>query len=488
MNQALIGATTALTTLSSATFAKSLERPNVLFICIDDLRTELGCYGSMVKSPNLDKLAGESTLFTNHYVSVPTSGASRASMLSGLYPREMQDVNNGACDYRFAGKVEGKNPETLFHALRRDGYYTVGIGKISHNENGMMVDNPNVQQLPHSWDEMLFNPGKWKTGIDAFFAYGDGSSRGTMQKRVKPYECSDVDEDTDLPDGLTAELAMDKLEELADREDGKPFCLTVGFFKPHLPFVSPKKYWDMYDSEEIDLSEYGIPENTDGIGLHSSGEFNQYILGDEKVSQTVKASDEYARKLRQAYYACVSYTDAQVGKVIEKLESLGLAENTIIVVWGDHGWNLGDMNVWGKHTIYEPALKSTLMIKTPQMKHGTVNNRVVATVDLYPTLMDMCGVDVDYELDGDSMVKLLKNPNLKSWRDNAYSYWGKSITLRVPEYRITRFCDKTAPTTLLFNYDESEFERKNIAAENPEVVESLIGKLKEGVHNDMLQF
>ncbi len=484
----ILSVTTALTLFSTSVFSKTPQRPNVLFICIDDLRRELGCYGSMVKSPNLDQFAEQSTLFTHHYVTMPTSGASRASMLSGMYPRDAKDINNGACDFRFAGKEEGETPETMFHALRRSGYYTVGIGKISHNENGMMVKDPTVQQLPHSWDEMLFNAGRWESGLDAFFAYGDGSSRGSRDKVVKPYECADVENDTDLPDGLTAELAMEKMEELAKRADSQPFCLTVGFFKPHLPFVSPKKYWDLYNREDIDISEYDIPEGVGTLGLHTSAEFNQYKLGDEKVSPQKKASDDYARKLRHAYYACVSYTDAQVGKLLNKLEELGIAENTIIVVWGDHGWHLGDMNVWGKHTIYEPSLNSTLIIKTPDMKRGVVNDRIIETVDIYPTIMELCDVDVNYPLDGDSMVKLLKKPNDKSWDDSAYSYWGKNISVRVPGYRAIKFTAGNVKPLMLFKFDENRFETKNIADENPEIVNELSEKLKSHVFNDMYEF
>lgn len=473
---ALLGAT--------ETSAEEAKQPNVLFICIDDLRTELGCYGSVVKSPNLDKLASTGSLFTNHYVQVPTSGASRASMLSGLLPDTKADLSNFACRDNFTGKTEEETPITLFHALRKGGYYTVGIGKIGHSECGLKekgaketYDSPYEQ--PHSWDEVLFNHGKWGSGVDSFFGYADGSSRGSMNFQVKPYECGDVD-DTGYVDGLTAELALDKLEELSKMDGERPFCLTVGFFKPHLPFNSPKKYWDLYNEQDIEISEYDIPEGVNSAGLHPSGEFNNYKKGDEKPSLEGHVSEEYAKKLRHAYYACVSYTDSQVGKLLDKLKELGLEDNTIVVVWGDHGWNLGDMRVWGKHTIFEPSLRSTLIIRDPNAKKGVKNNRIVSSVDLYPTIMDLCNVNYTTKLDGKSFKTLLTKPKDKNWEECAYSYFNSGITLRTPKYRYTKYFRGAEPTLELFKYKGSGFETKNIASENEDIIKELSPILEMG--------
>lgn len=480
-------ATGAIASVAIATSAKAqtpkptTERPNVLFICIDDLRTELGCYGSMVKSPNLDNLASEGSLFENHYVQVPTSGASRSSMLSGYLPKCKGDVGNDACHNNFAGKLEGEHPETIFHNLRRNGYYTVGMGKISHSEDGLDTVPANApyqsdRQLPHSWDELLADGGKWGSGQGPFFAYADGSTRASLNKVCPPYECGDVS-DTGYPDGLTANLAVETLERLAQNPD-QPFCLTVGFYKPHLPFNSPKKYWDMYDREDIEVSEYDIPIGVNLSSLQNSGEFNQYQTGDEKASLERPVSDEYAKKLRHAYYACVSYTDAQVGKILDKLDELGIADNTIIVVWGDHGWNLGDMRVWGKHTAFDTSLRSTLIVKAPGKKSGVKNNRIVSSVDLYPTLMELCGVDCPDDLDGHSFANLLSKPKDKRWSDIAYSYWGNKITMRTPDYRITRSANNQVE---LFKYErDGVYERENIAGDNPKIIEQLMPNLLDG--------
>ena len=217
------------------------------------------------------------------------------------------------------------------------------------------------------------DPAQWETGWNAFFAYADGSNRQSRNRQVKPYEMGNVD-DMGYPDGYTAQLAINKLDELAERK--KPFFLAVGFFKPHLPFNAPKEYWDLYNENELPLSPTPfVPENVNKASLHNSGEFNGYRLGDEAASLERPVSDNYARKLRHAYYACISYLDAQVGKLLDELDKLNLTNNTIVILWGDHGWHLGDQLVWGKHTIFERALKSAFIIRAPGQQSGkTVNN------------------------------------------------------------------------------------------------------------------
>ncbi|NDP21142.1 MAG: sulfatase-like hydrolase/transferase [Paludibacter sp.] len=284
------------------------SKPNVLFICIDDLRPELRCYGNKyIHSPNIDKLAQAGALFQNHFVQVPTSGASRGSMLTGMLPTNASQLSNEVIRNFISSQPETEQPESFIHQLKRNGYHTVGIGKISHSADGFLYDYTgeisSVRELPYSWNEVVFDYGKWGTGWNAFFGYADGSSRQSKNNQVKPYEMADV-EDTGYPDGLTAQLAVNQLSELAQRNE--PFFLGVGFFKPHLPFNAPKKYWDLYDREDIPLSECPfIPENVHLISLHDSPEIKSYELTDEKPSLKAKVSDEYARTLRHAYFASV---------------------------------------------------------------------------------------------------------------------------------------------------------------------------------------
>jgi arylsulfatase A-like enzyme len=458
-------------------------KPNVLFICVDDLRTELGCYGNeYIKSPNLDKLASNGFLFTRHYVNVPTCGASRHALLTGQNPVSVAHTRNDITANTVAGQPEKEIPETFIHQLKRNGYYTVGIGKITHHPDGYVygyMEEPSDKlELPHSWDEMLLDDEKWGSGHNAFFGYADGTNRNTLKKQVKPYEMADVPDEGYI-DGLTANLAIKKLGEL--KEKGQPFFLGVGFFKPHLPFTAPKKYWDLYNESDLPVAPFaGIPENSSKASLHGSGEFNQYLLGEEKASLDAAVSDEYARKVRHAYFACVSYIDAQVGKLMDELEKQGLAENTIVVVWGDHGWHLGDHLVWGKHAIFDRTLKSTFMVKVPGMKNGKTIDKIVSTTDIYPTLMELCGTPVNHKISGLSLTGLMTNPNDKEWRNTAYSYWRNGYTVRTEDYRLMKYYRKQVPPVELYNLNSDPYETKNIAGESPEIVEELLPVLELG--------
>ncbi len=461
---------------------KTIQQPNILFICVDDLRPELGCYGSeYIKSPNIDRLAETGAVFTNHFVQVPTCGASRFSLLTGMLPKTKGHLSNEACRTFLSEQPETDVPETFIHHLKRNGYYTVGIGKISHYVDGLLYGyNDSVgteYELPHSWDEMQLNNGKWGTGWNAFFGYADGENRQSMNKQVKPYEMADVP-DNGYPDGLIAEQALEKIKELAKNE--KPFFLSVGFFKPHLPFNAPKKYWDMYNESEIPVSPNPwIPDNINKESLHNSNEFNGYELGDEKASLDDPVSDEYARKLRHAYFACISYIDAQIGKLIDELEKQELAENTIVVIWGDHGWHLGDQLVWGKHTIFDRSLKSAFIVNIPGKTNGKTVEKIVSTIDIYPTVIELSGLQMQHQTDGKSLVPLLENP-LAAWEDASYSYFKNGISLRTDQYRFTKFFRNQKPEIELYDHQTDPNETRNIAAEKPEIVEKLIPLWQKG--------
>lgn len=457
-------------------------RPNVLFICVDDLRPELGCYGAdHIRSPNIDRLASTGTVFMNHFATVPTCGASRFSMLTGMLPRAKGHLSNEAIRSFISGKGESEIPETFIHHLRRNGYYTVGIGKIGHYVDGLLYgysDPVGTQrELPHSWDELEFNAGKWGTGWNAFFGYADGSNRQSRNKQVKPYEEGDVS-DNGYPDGLTADLAVQKLKQL--REKGQPFFLGVGFFKPHLPFNAPDKYWDLYNEEQLPLTlSPDVPENVNLASLHKSGEFNGYLAGDEHPSLQQPVSDAYQRKVRHAYFAAVSYVDAQIGKVLNELDSLGLSENTIVILWGDHGWHLGDHRVWGKHSLFESALKSALIMRVPGKANSPEKvDRIVSSVDIYPTLMELCGVKMNFETDGHSMVPLLQDAGTQ-WRDAAWSYFNQGISLRTPKYRFTKYFRNDQPVTELYDHGAGHLENRNVATQHPDVVKDLLSLLEE---------
>jgi arylsulfatase A-like enzyme len=476
------------------------QKPNILFICVDDLRPELGCCGKdHMRTPNIDKLAESGMVFTNHFVQVPTCGASRFSLLTGMLPETTAHLSNQACREFISGKPESDVPETFIHHLRCNGYYTLGIGKISHYVDGLLygyTDPVGTEyELPHSWDEMLFDPGTWGTGWNAFFGYASGENRQSMNRQVRPYENAPVG-DTGYPDGLSANLAIEKLGELAQKS--KPFFLGVGFFKPHLPFNAPEKYWDLYDEYDIPLSPNPfIPKNIHKASLHGSGEFNGYQLGDEKASLAGPVSGDYARKLKHAYFACISYIDAQIGKLLVRLEELGLADNTIVVIWGDHGWHLGDHLVWGKHTVFERALKSAFVVKLPGNAEGRVVDKVVSSVDIYPTIMELCGIAMPHQTDGHSLVNLLHptgkinsagrtnpegriNPDLTDWEEASYGYYRNGISLRTERYRMTKYFRDQEPVIELYDHVSDPNETKNIAGEHPDLVERLMPLWEKG--------
>ena len=413
---------------------RSTLTPNILFISVDDLRPELGINGNrVVKSPNIDQLAREGSFFSRHYAQVPTCGASRYSLMTGLRPRKRIHIDNRVFYREMANKNEEQRPESFVHHFKRNGYYTVGIGKLSHSVDGFVYgyeEKPSdVKEMPHSWDRFVFNPGKWKTGWNAFFAYANGENRQSLNGLVKPYESADVT-DEGYPDGLILKSALKELRKLKAQQ--KPFLLGVGFFKPHLPFNAPKKYWDLYDRSSIPTaSDPFIPQNVHPNSVGKMGEFYNYKLSDEKPTLDRSISDEYARKLIHGYYASVSYIDHLVGELLMELKSLELDKETIVVLWGDHGWHLGNDRKWGKHSLFERSLKSALIVKIPGVNHASKEiNTIVETVDLYPTLLDFCGIAKPYELDGKSLVELIQNGKSNHQRNHPLTYSGKQITDR----------------------------------------------------------
>lgn len=457
---------------------RAAVKPNVLFICVDDLRPDLGCYGEKyVSSPNIDRLAENGVVFTNQFVAVPTCGASRFSMLTGMLPRTKGHLSNNAIRTFLSDQAEVTAPETFIHHLRRNGYYTVGVGKISHYADGLVYGYTepvtSKLELPHSWDEMVFNPGKWGTGWNAFFGYADGTNRQGRSNQVPPFENAVVG-DEGYPDGLTAELAVGKLKELSKKD--KPFFLGVGFFKPHLPFNAPAEYTEPYRDSNIPLTPSpDIPQGINRASLHASSEFNRYKLGEEIASLDSPVSDAYQLSVRKAYLAAISYVDAQVGKVLDALEEEGLADNTIVVLWGDHGWHLGDHRVWGKHTLFERSLKSVLIMRVPgRSDDGKRIDRIVNSVDIYPTLVELCGVEMNFQVDGNSLTPLLDRPRTSSWKDQAWGFYNSGITLRTPRYRIARYFRNEEPVVELYDHKNDPWENRNVAPENPRVVRKLL--------------
>ncbi|MDE0840176.1 MAG: sulfatase, partial [Kiritimatiellae bacterium] len=328
---------TALASLTSVSQADDV-RPNVLFIAIDDLRPELGCYGNFwIKSPNIDRLAAEGTLFSRAYCQVSVCGASRASLLTGLRPTQKRFRN-------FDTHVEKDAPSamTLPEEFKNNGYHCISNGKIFHHPE---------DTAERSWSETPWRP---EISNIAFFAPDSKNMIHPKSKRGPVFESPDVP-DNAYKDGQVAEKTIEDLKRMKALD--KPFFLACGFIRPHLPFYAPKKYWDLYDREEIALADNQYRPQNSPKSLKGSGEFRKYHNRNIKLN-----SDEWHRDMRHGYYACVSYVDALLGRVLQTLDELELRENTIIVLWGDHGWHLGEHNFWGKHNVMHLSTRSPMII------------------------------------------------------------------------------------------------------------------------------
>jgi arylsulfatase A-like enzyme len=410
---------------------------NVLFIAVDDLRPELGCYGvEAVRTPCIDAFAGTALVFRHHYVQVPTCGASRYALLTGRRASESGALGN---EVAFRGptalprEMDPERARSLPELFRRSGWRTGCIGKISHMPDGRVFsyagEGDGRSELPDAWDFLETPCGPWRYGHGAFFAYGGGRHREDGSGYAPLYEFPELADEA-LPDGMIARAAAAKLESWKDQ----PFFLAVGFFKPHLPWVAPKRYRDLYDGVEVGMSPN--PGRTAGGRFHGSGEFSRYRSDfPHKLPQT-PAEHEEARK---AYYAATSYVDAQIGVVLGKLRELGLERRTIVILWGDHGWHLGDHGIWGKHTPFERSLNSPLIVRVPGLTAaGASTESVVETVDLLPTLVDLCAPEMKrmrWPAGGVSLRPVLVDP-AHPGKDGALGYWGKSVTLRTARYRV----------------------------------------------------
>ncbi len=456
---------------SAATAAE--RRPNVLFITIDDLRNDLGALGvPHAKTPNLDSFAATGRLFSRHYVQVPTCGASRAALLRGRYPSKPAHVGNGAIAATHAQWGDANLPKWF----QRHGYQTLAMGKITHHPGGLTgklwAEGP--EELPNSWTRSWLPQTPWGQAERMMHGYADGKAR--VPGKTLPWEAADGP-DKSYPDAWIADEAVATLRQLAPSEE--PWFFAVGFFKPHLPFAAPKKWYDLHE-------ESGIPALSPAVAAkpawpsvwHASAEFRKNYGHEGRDPAT---DTEYARLLRQGYAACVSYVDAQVGHVLDSLKELGLAENTIVVVWGDHGFLLGEHAIWGKHCLYEEALRSPLIIRAPGMQRvGAKSEAIVETVDLFPTLTDLCKLPTPADLDGKSLRAHLDNPETSTAKP-ARAFWTKGQqTIRTDRWRLIMQPGKGSgnPVIELFDYQADRDETRNHAAEQPQIVKDLLARLQ----------
>jgi len=420
--------------ISNAVIAqkKQATKPNILFIAVDDLKPLLGCYGNtLVKSPNIDRLAKLATVFNKNYCQQAICGPTRASLMTGTRP----DVTK---IWNLTTQMRDVNPNlvTLPQYLITQGYTTSGIGKIYHPSSAIDGVDPVSWSIPYLKSKESDFPADLGEPANGQYQLLETKARMTpeiiKQRKLENKDLASNDEnpksikgpstecmdapDTAYEDGVIALLAKDQI--IALSKSDKPFFMAVGFHRPHLPFVAPKKYWDLYKREEMPIAPFQEhSKNGPLIAYHQSGELRNYIDIPEFAtlpadSLRIGLKIEKQRELIHGYYAAVSYMDAQVGILLNTLESLGTLDNTIIVLWGDHGWHLGDHDLWHKHTNFEEATRAPLIIAGPEIKAGKTSS-LTEFVDVFPTICDLAGVSIPKNLDGKSLKPLMMNNKTK---------------------------------------------------------------------------
>lgn len=467
-----------LTLLGVLTPLRAAAPPrNVLLICVDDLKPALGCYGDPIaKSPNLDRLASRGLLFERAYCSQAVCAPSRNTLLTGLRPQTL-----GIYDLGTNFRKARPDAITLPQHFRQHGYRTEGLGKIFHVGHGNGED-PVSWSVPHwpaaviayALPENRTRPGL--TREEALFS--NRSAQGLP--RGAAYEAANVS-DTAYPDGALADEAIRRLEAAKQRPD-EPFFLAVGFVKPHLPFCAPKRYWDLYDPAAFALATVtkppaGAPPYAPQFG----GELRQYA----GIPEQGPLEPTLQRTLIHGYYAAVSFMDAQLGRVLDGLDRLDLAQNTIVVLWGDHGWHLGDHGMWCKHTNYEQATRIPLLLVAPGVRAGAVSRAFVESADLFPTLCDLAGLPTPAGLDGRSFAATLRDPGMSA-RDHITHVYPRhprgrgpilGRAIRTERYRLVEWKAPGAPAATaeveLYDYAVDPAETENLADEQPEVAARL---------------
>ena len=421
-------------------------KPNVLFIAIDDLRPELGCYGAEhVKSPNIDLLSEQGVLFNRVYCQAPHCGPSRSSLLSGvstliydgipLKPEELAP-----------GKI------TLPATFQKAGYYTINNGKIFHQrEDGKMA-----------WSEEPFSLVNGPKENNHLTFHEKKSANYILEKNQRGpfFEAPDVPDNTYI-DGQTCDKTITDLKRLAKMD--QPFFLACGFVRPHLPFYAPKKYWDMYQRQEIELANNRYKSKNAPDALKGSREFGSYHHRNIEYN-----SDQFHLISRHGYYACISYVDALVGRILFTLDELGLRDKTIIVLWGDHGWNLGEHNFWSKHNLLYTSKNVPLIISAPGYKKNVKTDGIAELIDIYPTLCELAGIDLPNHLEGKSVVPLMKNPK-QTGKKAAFTKWRNGASVTTTQFSYTQWDHKQR---MLFDLKKDPKENENVA-ENPDYKEKV---------------
>lgn len=447
--------------------AQIQQKKNVLFIAVDDLRPELACYGATyMKTPNIDKLARQGMLFENAYCQQAVCAPSRNSIMTGLRPDAMNIYDLGTFFRTTVPDVV-----TLPQQFKEQGYVTEAVGKIYHLGHGNKDDKLSWSAPSWNYKEEINNLKKISKGDTV----GLESDFPRLAGKNLPYYKSNAPE-AQMTDAVIARIAIERMKTL----QGKPFFMAVGFKNPHLPFVAPKKYWDLYNPNTINIPKRKAPQGASEYAISAwSGELNKYH-GISKYKKDQYLPDELSRNLIHGYYASVSMIDAQIGKLLSALEEMGLRENTIIVLWGDHGWKLGEYGTWAKHSNTELDTRSPLIISAPNYSKAKKTTSLAELVDIYPTLCELAGIETPDYLQGESLVPILKDPK-QSVKEIAISQYprGKALkndptkrevmgySITDGRYRFTRWQSYKNPEVILdkelYDHAKGRIDSKNLA-------------------------
>lgn len=427
------------------------RRLNVLMIIADDLRPELGCYGNeTIKTPNIDRLAGEGIRFDQAYCNIPVSGASRASLLTGRYPR----YPNQFVDFSAWASKDCPQATPISAWFKSNGYYCVSNGKVFHHLRDFAEtwSEAPYRNHPDGYDVYWAEYNRWELWLSKEAANGLNPRTG----RGPFYDMADVP-DTAYDDGKLTLKVIDDLKRL--KRNGRPFFMACGFWKPHLPFNAPKRYWDLYDEQRIPMATNRFRPEGLPVQVRNSGEINAYgLVG-------TPDNDDFLRKVKHGYYACVSYVDAQIGMLMQALDDLELADDTIVLLFGDHGWNLGEHRFVGKHNLMQTSTRIPLIIKVPGKLRGEAAGPV-ELVDLYPTLCELSGIPIPKDkIEGQSFAKVFDKLNAKT-KPSLYIQWegGDNAVTGRWNYAEWRRRD-TLRAEMLFDHRTDPDENRNVVYE-----------------------
>lgn len=463
-------------------------KKNVLLILVDDLKPTLGTYGDPIAiSPNIDKLAAKGMKFDHAYSNQAVCMASRYNLMLGT-----RSTSSGI--YNFGTQFREVYPEavTLPQHFIKAGYHAESMGKVFHIGHGNDNDEASWS-VPHHKEKVIEyllpeSTGGQLTREEAYFQnshmYIPDLPHNKGLPRGAAWESPDVLDEA-YADGRIATHAINRLRKLSTKDD-KPFFMAVGFARPHLPFSVPKKYWDMYDKAKMPMPEFEKdPQGTPGFTVKRRGEIDQFFPVPENGEPF---SEDLKRNLIHGYYASISYMDAQLGRVIDELERLDMLDNTVIALWGDHGWHLGDHKSWTKHSNFEQANRIPLIFVSPgAVKSGATSKQLAETVDIYPTLAALAGLSSPsgpQPIDGLNLTPVLKDPDVRV-RDHAYHAFPRGnligSAIRTERYRMVEWKNPNDPSAKkiyeLYDYLEDPLETKNFAKSKTKVLNELIAIL-----------